>query len=208
MSPEEIKKIQEENVALKQQVNDLEVEKTQLVTDLAEKDTKITTLEENARERGMQFKRYKEMTDAQKELLSEQEKELLQRQDLLEEEREKDRQERAEFNKKQKTATITNIANRLAKGDKDLVEQIKINLNKLSPELLDKAQTEDEIAPYVNDAFNMTGISTVADPLSTAINADGIPAKNPGEKDFSETTEGKQFGSMLGLKSFNNDNNQ
>jgi hypothetical protein len=209
MTPEEIKKIQDENIALKQQVNDLGVEKAKLITDISERDTKITTLEKNAQERGEQFKKFKDMNEAEKELLSEKEKELLQRQDALEEERQKDRQERLEFNKKQKDATISNLANRLSKGDKDIAEQIKINLGKLSPELLEKATTEEELTPYVQDAFNMTGIgNTQSNSLRDAINTDGLPAKIEGEKDFSDTQEGKQIGNALGLKSFSNDNNQ
>ena len=126
----------------------------------------------------------------------------------LEEEREKDRKDREEFNKKQKDATITNLANRLAKGDKDLAEQIKINLGKINPELLNNAQTEEELTPFVTDAFNMTGAgNTQGDSLRNAINTDGLPAKVDGEKDFADTSDGKQLGSMLGLKSFNNDNN-
>lgn len=187
---------------------ELKTSNTKLGEDIKERDTKITTLEENARERGQQFKRFKEMTDAEKELLSEKEKELMQRQDALEEEREKDRKDREEFNKKQKDATITNLANRLAKGDKDLAEQIKINLGKINPELLNNAQTEEELTPFVTDAFNMTGAgNTQGDSLRNAINTDGLPAKVDGEKDFADTSDGKQLGSMLGLKSFNNDNN-
>lgn len=211
MNEEEKKKmkaLEDENTSLKQQVNDLGVEKTKLIADIAERDTKITTLEANAQERSQQFKKFKEMTDAEKELLSEKEKELLQRQDALEEEREKDRLERVAFQKKQKDATIGNLANRLAKGDKDLAEQIKINLGKINPELLEKAQTEEELTPYVQDAFNMTGAgNTQGDPLRNAINQDGIPAKVDGEKDFSDTKEGADLGKALGLSSFTNANN-
>ena len=211
MNEEEKKKMAnlEKQVAdLTKENGELKTSNTKLGEDIKERDTKITTLEENARERGQQFKRFKEMTDAEKELLSEKEKELMQRQDALEEEREKDRKDREEFNKKQKDATITNLANRLAKGDKDLAEQIKINLGKINPELLNNAQTEEELTPFVTDAFNMTGAgNTQGDSLSNAINTDGLPAKVDGEKDFADTSDGKQLGSMLGLKSFNNDNN-
>lgn len=211
MNEEEKKKMAnlEKQVAdLTKENGELKTSNTKLGEDIKERDTKITTLEENARERGQQFKRFKEMTDAEKELLSEKEKELMQRQDALEEEREKDRKDREEFNKKQKDATITNLANRLAKGDKDLAEQIKINLGKINPELLNNAQTEEELTPFVTDAFNMTGAgNTQGDSLRNAINTDGLPAKVDGEKDFADTSDGKQLGSMLGLKSFNNDNN-
>jgi hypothetical protein len=205
MTPEEIKKMQEENIALKQQVNDLGIEKTKLVTDITERDTTIADLKKNAEERGQQFKKFKEMNEAEKELLSEKEKEILQRQDALEEARQKDVADRDAFNKKVKDTTIANLANRLAKGDKDLAEQIKINLGKLSPELLSKAQTEEELTPYVQDAFNMTGAHSTGDPLREAINTDGLPAKVEGEKDFSTTKEGQDLGKAMGLSSFNSE---
>ena len=205
MTPEEIKKMQEENVALKQQNNDLGVEKTKLIADLGERDTKITTLEQNAKERGEQFKRFKDLTETEKELLSEKEKELLQRQDQLEEDRKKDLAERNEYKTKIKNATIDNLAAKFSKGDKDLVEQIKINLKKLSPEMLEKATTEEELTPIVQDAFNMTGAGAGADPLREAINADGLPARVEGEKDFSDTKDGKDLSKALNLSSANVD---
>lgn len=211
MNEEEKKKmlaLEKENTELKQQVNDLGVEKGKLITDLGEKDTIITTLKTQAGERAEQFKKFKDMTDAEKELLSEKEKELLQRQDQLEEDRKKDLAERAEYNKKIKDATIENLAAKFSKGDKDLAEQIKINLGKLSPELLEKATTEAELTPYVQDAFNMTGSGAGADQLRTAINADGLPAKVDGEKDFSATKDGQDLGKAMGLPSFNSDNNK
>lgn len=207
MTPEEIKKMQDENTALKQQVNDLGVEKTKLVGDLTERDTTITDLKKNAQERGEQFKKLKDMTEAEKDLLSEKEKELLQRQEKLEEDRANDLKDRAEYNKKIKDATINNLATKFSRGDKDLAEQIKINLGKLSPELLEKATTEEEITPYVQDAFNMTGAGAGADPLRQAINQDGMPAKVDGEKDYSSTKEGVDLGKAMGLPSFNSDNN-
>jgi len=81
--------------------------------------------------------------------------------------------------------------------------QIKINLGKLNPELLDKATTEEELAPYVQDAFGMTGASAGADPLRQAINADGLPARVEGEKDHADTKDGQDLGKALNLSAFN-----
>ena len=206
-TPEEIKAIQDENIALKQQVNDLGIEKNKLVSDLAVKVAALEDLKKNAEERSGQFKKFKEMNEAEKELLSEKEKELLQRQDALEEARLKDMEDRKVYDKKIKDATINNLATRIAKGDKDLAEQIKINLSKLSPELLNKATTEEELTPIVQDAFNMTGSHVNNESLRQAINSDGLPAKVDGEKDFADTQEGKTMGSMLNL-SFTKENNK
>ena len=199
MNEEEKKKME----ALETENAELKASNEGFIADLSGRDLKISNLEKNAQERGQQFKLFKDMSDAEKDLMSEKEQELMQRQDALESERAKDLVERAEYNKKMKEATINNIATRIAKGDKDLMAQIKINLGKLNPELLDKATTEEELAPYVQDAFGMTGASAGADPLRQAINADGLPARVEGEKDHADTKDGQDLGKALNLSAFN-----
>ena len=199
MNEDEKKKME----ALEKENAELKTSNEGFIADLSGRDTKISNLEKNAQERGQQFKLFKDMSDAEKDLMSEKEQELAQRQDALESERAKDLVERAEYNTKMKEATINNIATRIAKGDKDLMSQIKINLGKLNPELLDKATTEEELAPYVQDAFGMTGASAGADPLRQAINADGLPARVEGEKDHADTKDGQDLGKALNLSAFN-----
>ena len=198
MNEEEKKKME----ALETENAELKASNEGFIADLSGRDLKISNLEKNAQERGQQFKLFKDMSDAEKDLMSEKEQELMQRQDALESERAKDLVERAEYNKKIREATINNIATRMAKGDKDLTAQIKINLGKLNPELLDKAQTEEEMTPYVQDAFGMTGAMAGADPLRQAINTDGLPARVEGEKDYAESKEGQDIGKALNLSAF------
>lgn len=196
---EEIKKLKAENEALKKENEEFKDSNTKLGEDLKQRDTEIGTLKANAKERGEQFRKLKEYTEAEKELLSEKELELLQRQEALELEREEDRRIQKERDEKSKNYAIDNLANKMAKGNKDIAEQIKINLGKLNPALLEGAITEQDLAPHVESAFKMTGISNTADPLRTAHNADGGNAPIKSDNDFSETKEGKDLASAMGL---------
>lgn len=208
MNEKEIEAMKAKIATLEAENAELKESNTLLGKDIAERDNTIADLKKNAQERGQQFKKLKEMTEAEKELLSEKEKELLARQEALEEERENDRRERAERDQKEKEARINSIARRFAKGNEEIAEQIKLNLGKLSPELVGKAITEEEITPLVQDAFNMIGISNSPDALNLAHNTGGLPAKGVGEKDYADTQEGKQLGQALGLQSFTSENNQ
>lgn len=206
MTEEEIKKMQAENATLKTQVETLTKDNgefkesnTKLGEDLKAKDTEIGTLKTQAGERAEQFKRFKDMTDAEKDLLTEKEKELMQRQDKFEEEQAQFRKETEDRNKKERDARIETLATKMAKGDADLKAQIKINLTKLNPEALSKAQTEEELTPYIQDALNMTGAGAPADPLRSAHNTEGAHAPIKREGDFADTSTGKELAGALNL---------
>jgi len=200
MTPEEIKEMQDKNAELIKENAEFKDSNTKLGEDIKERDDSILDLKKNAKERGEQFKKLKDMSEAEKELLSEKELEIMKRTELLEEDRVKDREDRAVYDKKIKDGTINNLATKLAKGNADLAEQIKINLKKLSPELLDKAQTEEELTPYVTDAFNMTGAGSGPEALRTAHNTDGSPARLEGTADFSDSKEGKDLAGAMNLE--------
>jgi len=163
-------------------------------TDLA---TKLAKSEEDRKFQGQNFKKFRDMTEAEKELLTEKEKEIAQRQDLLEEEREKDKKERLEWENKQ----ITNIKGRifrdLARGDEKLIEKIEYHYNRLAD--AKDAKDEEAIEKLAIDAFNLLG-SERPDPIRRAISSRGS-AGDPkkGDKSFAETDEGKALGGMLGL---------
>lgn len=200
MTPEEeIKKLKEDNEKLLKENGEFKTSNTKLGEDLKVRDESITQLKKNAQERGEQFKKLKDMSEAERELLSEKEKELLLRQEKLEEERAQDLKTQKDRDEKQKNYVIDNLANKMAKGNKDLAEQIKINLGKLNPELLKDAMTEQDLAPHIDTAFKMTGVSSQPDPLRTAHNTDGSGAPIKSENDFSETKEGKDLAGALGL---------
>lgn len=206
MTEEEIKKMQEENAKLKKDNENLVKENGEFKTTNTEldktnksKDETIAVMKKNAQEQGANFKKFRDMSEAEKDLLSEKEKEILQRQEKLEEDRAKDLADRAEHDKRIRTQTIDNLATKMAKGNKDLIDQIKINLGKLNPELLNAAITEQDLTPLVDSAFKMTGTQTTVDPLRKAHNTEGEPAPIDSNADYSKTKEGTDLGKAMGL---------
>jgi len=193
-----MKKLEEENAKLLKENGEFKDSNTKLGEDLKTRDERITTLEKNAKDQGLNFKKLREMTEAEKELLSEKEKELLQRQEKMEEDLAKRDAENLARDAKVRETTISNLANRFAKGNKDVADQIKINLGKLNPELV-KGITEEELTPHIESAFRMTGVMNTSNPLMDAHLRDGLPAKVDGEKDFAESKDGKDLASALGL---------
>lgn len=199
MTEAEINAMKEENEALKKENAEFKDSNTKLGEDLKLRDTQIADLKTQAGERAQQFKKLKDMTDAERDSLTEKEQELMMRQEKIEEDRANEIKERVERETKQRTETIESLANKFAKGDKDVAAQIKINLGKFNPELLNKALTETEIAPFVDSAFKMTGITSTPDPLRTAHNADGGNGPINSDNDFSKTESGKSLASAMGL---------
>jgi hypothetical protein len=202
MTPEEKKKMAdlEAKVAtLAKENEDFKTSNTKLGEDIKERDTKITELKTQAGERAEQFKKFKDMTDAEKDLLTEKEKELLLRQEKLEEDQAKFQQETAERNAKDRSERIEALAEKFAKGDKDLKEQIKINLGKLNPELVGKAVSDVELTPFIQDALNLTGAGANPDPLRDAHNHEGAGAPVSPVEGFGATKEGKDLSGAMGL---------
>ncbi len=221
MTEEEIKAIQDENTKLKEEKDALAKENSEfkttnesLVKDAEAKDETIKSLTENAKAQGLNFKKLRDMTDKEKELLTEKEMELLQRQEKLEQDRETDQKSRLEFEKKQRDAVIDNLVKKYSKGDEEIAKQIRINLGKLNPELVNPAITEAELDPHIKTSFNMLGIKDSPDAIRDANNQDGKPAETNKDNNFADTGEGKDLMNKLGLtpapveNNNNNNNNQ
>lgn len=195
MTDEEIEALKADPDAL---VNKLKETTGALQKTNAEKEEiakKLTESEKNREFQAQNFKKFRDMTAEEKELLSEKEKELLIRQEKLEEEREKDKQEREKW----QTDQIKKIENRFVKqlsgGDEKVAEKILFHYNRLS----DKADDEETIEQKMNDAYRLLGDDR-PDPLRRAISGRGsAPDVKAKSSDFSETDEGKGLGGALGL---------
>lgn len=164
---------------------------------LKDKDAEIAKMKDAAREQGLNFKKLRDYTEAEKELLTEKEKEILERQEAMEEETKKFKEEQQGFAKKQKDALIDTLVMKKAGGNKELAEKIKITLNKLNG--IDALSTEAELMPEIEFAFNGLGIQTKADPLVEANNWGGQTDTKPTDGSYADTTEGKSLAGMLGL---------
>lgn len=168
-----------------------------LTQQMKDKEVELAKMKDAAREQGLNFKKLRDYTDAEKELLTEKEKEIIERQEAQEEAVKKFQEEQAGFTKKQKDALIDTLAMKKAGGNKELAEKIKITLNKLNG--IDALSTEAELIPEIDFAFNGLGIQTKADPLVEANNWGGDTATKPTDGSFAETAEGKGLANALGL---------
>ena len=168
-----------------------------LTQQMKDKEAELAKMKDAAREQGLNFKKLRDYTDAEKELLTEKEKEIIERQEAMEEETKKFKEEQAGFTKKQKDALIDTLAMKKAGGNKELADKIKITLNKLNG--IDALSTEAELMPEIDFAFNGLGIQTKADPLVEANNWSGSTDTKQTGDNFADTQEGKETASLLGL---------
>jgi hypothetical protein len=196
--------MQEENATLKTKVetltkdnNDYKAGNEELSKQIKDKEAEVAKLNDLARERGMQFKKLRDYTEAEKELLTEKEKEIIERQEAQEEAVKKFQEEQAGFAKKQKDALIDTLAMKKANGNKELADKIKISLNKLNG--IDALSTEAELGPEIDFAFNGLGIQTTPNPLDQAHQTGGETGEYKSDGSFAETQEGKSLAGALGL---------
>ncbi len=173
----------------------LEAEKATLTTTIADKDAIIADKDAHLQEKGEQFKKFRDMTAAEKELLSEKEIELLKRQDALEEIAKKTSEDQANFRKEQRDSVKNALINKMARGDAELAKKIEFNLNKIKDS--DTAMTEEALAPLVTDSFNMLG-NQVPDAIRQAHNTGGqLPNPEPVSNGFADSQAGKDLSKAL-----------
>ena len=199
MTDEEIKAMQAEVVALKAQVAEKDTTIAQLGEDLKGKDGEIGKLKEHTKNQAENFKKLRDMTQEEKDMYTEKELELMKRTEEVESRAMEIEKTANENLQKQKGAIIDNLATKYAKGDKEIEAQIKINLGKLNPELLNPAMTEAELTPHVESAFNMLGIVSQPDALRDANNYTGAPVEIKNDSNFADTQAGKELAGNMGL---------
>ena len=173
----------------------LEAEKAELTTQVGEKDAKILTLEDNAKKQGENFKKLRDMSKEEKELLSEKELELLKRQEEVENQALSVKQQQDKFFQDQRASVLKNLVDKYAKGDVELAKKIEFNLAKIKDSEL--AMNEEALSPLVKDSFNMLG-AEVTDAVRNAHNERGgnQDYKAP-ESGFAETQHGKDLSDAL-----------
>jgi hypothetical protein len=194
---EKISELEGKVTTLSKENEDFKAGALEVANQMKAKDAEIEDMKLKAKERGEQFKKFRDMTAEEKELLTEKEKELLQRQEAQEEALKKFQNEQSEFTKKQKDALIDNLAMKKAGGNKELADKIKVTLSKIKD--IDSKATEAELGPEIDFAFNGLGIQTTPNPLSEAHNAGGSTGEYQTDGSFAETSEGKSLAGALGL---------
>jgi len=183
-------------------IADLEAEKTalattnaELTTQVGEKDAKILTLEDNAKKQGENFKKLRDMSKEEKELLSEKELELLKRQEEVENQALSVKQQQDKFFQDQRASVLKNLVDKYAKGDVELAKKIEFNLGRMKDSEL--AMNEEALSPLVKDSFNMLG-AEVTDAVRNAHNErGGNQDYKPQETGFADTQHGKDLSDAL-----------
>ena len=185
-----------------QKIKDLEAEKTalattnaELTTQVAENNTTIATLQDNAKKQGENFKKLRDMSKEEKELLSEKELELLKRQEEVENQALTVKQQQDKFFQDQRELQVKELINGYAKGDVELAKKLEFGLGRIKDSEL--AMTKEALIPLVKDAFNMLG-AEVTDAVRNAHNERGgnQDYKAP-ESGFAETQHGKDLSDAL-----------
>jgi len=156
---------------------------------LKEKDATIEDMQAKARERGEQFKKLRDMTAEEKELLTEKERELLLRTEQHEEEFNKFKTEQDNFKKSQRDALVDALALKKAGGNREVADKIKVTLSKIKD--IENKSLEAELLPEIDFAFNGLAIKTSPDALGTANNTGGDNAPFQTDTGFAETSEHK-----------------
>lgn len=162
---------------------------------------KLTESEEARKFQGQNFKKFRDMTSSEKELLSEKEKEIMIRQEKLEEEQKSFLETQQQSKEREVKATESRLALELVGGDQALQDKLFFHYNRIA----DKAETQEEIARKMQDAYAILArdIPTV-DPLrrsSSYRTGGGSPdrAGGGGDKHFSDTDEGKGLANAMGI---------
>lgn len=191
--------------ALEKELADIKEQNTGFMNDLKERDTEIENLRERAKEQGFNFKKFRDMSKEEKELMTEKEQELARRQDELEEQREKDRQEMENWKKSQRDTMINDAINKYANGNEEIANKIRLNLEKFKD--FDTATTRESIQSLTDGAVKMLN-EYKADPLRDAHNASGMPGEYKKSDDFTQTSDGQALYNQLFPESAGKDNNQ
>jgi len=176
-------------------VAELEAESVTQIQSLSEKDAKIEDMARHAREKSEQFKKLRDMTTSEKELLSEKELELMKRQEGIEEISRKTAEDQQAFRQEQRASVLKGIVNKFARGDIELAKKIEFNIAKIKDS--DLAMTEEMLAPIVQDGFNMVGVAAT-DAVRNANNQGGsVPEYASDAPNYANTPEGQELSAMM-----------
>lgn len=180
-------------------VSDFETSNKKLGEDLKKKDEIIEQKNKDIVGARRETQKLKELSEDEKKEMSETEIRIHGATLKLQKDQEDFAASQKEAAKKEVTARQESVINRISHGNPELAAKIRENFSRLNPEFLEKATTEAEIAPLVEDAYRLIpGVKP--DPINGAINSNGGEAPDGQRKDdFSTTDEGKAVLAALGL---------
>lgn len=195
----EIEKLKGENTTLTETNTKITKEKGELEKASKEKDVTIEDMKKHNAEKTDQLKKLRDLTAEEKAKLSAKEIEQMKRDEEFAEKQDQMAKEMADFKTSQRKSVVDKLVETHARGNKELADKIRFNLERLKDSEL--ALDETTLAPLVEQSMNMLGSSTV-DALRTAHNTGG--QGGDGDKQgnsFADTKEGASLASALNLQS-------
>lgn len=203
MTEEEIKELQDKSAELEKQIKEAEEagakQKEEYEKTIAEKDELIKQKTEDVVGARKKFKRLEEMSEEEKEAMTEKELELQERQEALDARQAASEKAMKETQQREVDARRANAIKRIAGDDEELQAKIEANYGRITD--ASKAQTEEEIRSIAQDAYNMLGTPASSNPVEGAFGDGGYGDAGDVVKkqDFSETPKGKSLADSLGL---------
>lgn len=210
---EEKKRIEELENELKEakeaaaKVEELEAKVTELTETVAEKDKLIEQKNADIVGARRQYKKLADMTEEEKQQLSEKELELQQRMEEHEERVSKFEKEQAEQATKEREARRDAAISKIVGENKELGDRVRNNYDRIKDS--GDASTVEEIAKVADEAFNMLGEER-PNPIDAVVGGQGggeAPGGS-GNSGFADSDRGKGLSEALGLPQQNPDGKQ
>lgn len=194
---EATKALEAEKATIEEERSTYKTEKETLEKTISEKNLMIEQKSKDVIGARRKYKKLSDMSDEERDSLTEKELELQKRQEE-QEERQQDFEKRQQaLTEKEVTARKNNAILKFAGEDKELAEKIFANYDRIKD--AETASTNEEVAKIASEAFNMLG-TPKGDGVESVINSGGNGKSGEGDKtDFSETSEGKEIAGALGL---------
>jgi hypothetical protein len=143
-------------------------------------------------------KRLKELTDEERQALTQKEIEIHEATLQLQRDQEAHLEEQRNFQNTQRLATRDKILRNFVGNNEELFEKMKSNFDLIKGS--DEAFVEDQIKGLAETAFNMLGNDKPENVVQHVANGDGGRAPTESEKkDYSETPEGQSLANALNL---------
>ena len=205
MTEEEINQLKAEKSALEQKVSELEGTITEKDKVIEEKNRDIIGVRKKYS--GPKYKKFDELTDEEKQNMSEQDIQRKKEQDILFDQQEEDRQARETDRQRQINERKEAAIRKYAGDNEEIANKIRENFDRIKDS--DAAFTESEISTFAQTAYNMLGDER-PDPVRQFGIDDNAIAPVYGQQDssFGDTPEGKQVASGMGLGFANAEENK
>lgn len=204
MTEEEIKALQEKadkvEADLKAEQEGREADKQAHEKTIAEKDLLIKQKTEDVVGARKKFKKLEDLTEEERDAMTEKEIELQERQEALDARQAKSEEAQKETLQKEINARKAQAIKKFAGNNEELAAKIEANFGRISD--ASKAQTAEEIGLIAQDAYNMLGIPSSGNPVEGAMGDGGFGdagGEGADKTDFSDTEKGKNLAGHLGL---------